>query len=663
MKLNTTQITNINSKIEKIKENLDSLTQGYEESEQSDLNTLQGELSTILESQLLEVRNEVIDWLKSTQKPVLDKIHILNTLQSFSISNLSDVIKLIKYIMSYLFSGPLSELTELSLDITDKLATLSTSITEAGNHTFDIPDMPSIALSIPEIAADDISDDLDETFPPSVPDTNVISATSPITYSTSTGVIGVSTASTSTSGVTTLSNSYVGTSTSVSVTEKALSDGLATKQPVGDYLTNNQSITISGDISGTGTTSISTTLPTVNTATTSTTYNNFKVDNKGRVTEASTASYAGTSTASTSSSGLMSSSDKTKLDALSGTNTGDETESSIKTKLGISTLSGSNTGDQDLSGYVPTSRTVNGHQLNANISVTASDVGLGNCNDTSDLNKPVSTAQQAALNSMFDSISNNAKIQLLQEFLAGQYCTASNIKGLWLFDPVSGTTVYDRSGNSRNFTLSANASTLSPSFAGLCPYLNFSSSAYFDTPDHDDFSFGDGSTDNTFSIILLINPTSFANNPWLFAKEDSTTGAAKREWSVFVFSNTMYVRLYDNSTGGYIGRQYNTSIAGDTGSWHTYICTYSGNSSASGVKIYRDGVQVDNTDYTSGSYTAMENTAANVGNYRIYTDGLLSYIASAKYGAVSVIKEELTATQVNNISDRLLAYAGSNLIN
>jgi len=37
---------------------------------------------------------------------------------------------------------------------------------------------------------------------------------------------------------------------------------------------------------------------------------------------------------------------------VSGTNTGDETETTIKTKLGISTLSGSNTGDQDLSGYV-----------------------------------------------------------------------------------------------------------------------------------------------------------------------------------------------------------------------------------------------------------------------------------------------------------------------
>ncbi len=61
----------------------------------------------------------------------------------------------------------------------------------------------------------------------------------------------------------------------------------------------------------------------------------------------------------------------------SGTNTGDETTSSIKSKLGITTLSGSNTGDQDLSGYVPTSRTVNGHALSSNVTVSSSDLSLG----------------------------------------------------------------------------------------------------------------------------------------------------------------------------------------------------------------------------------------------------------------------------------------------
>jgi Repeat of unknown function (DUF5907) len=40
-----------------------------------------------------------------------------------------------------------------------------------------------------------------------------------------------------------------------------------------------------------------------------------------------------------------------------------------------SNLSGTNTGDQDLSGLVPITRTVNGHALNANVTVTAADAG------------------------------------------------------------------------------------------------------------------------------------------------------------------------------------------------------------------------------------------------------------------------------------------------
>lgn len=51
-----------------------------------------------------------------------------------------------------------------------------------------------------------------------------------------------------------------------------------------------------------------------------------------------------------------------------------------------------------LAGKVPTTRNVNGHPLSADVTVSKSDVGLGNVDNTSDANKPVSTAQQTALN-------------------------------------------------------------------------------------------------------------------------------------------------------------------------------------------------------------------------------------------------------------------------
>jgi len=52
--------------------------------------------------------------------------------------------------------------------------------------------------------------------------------------------------------------------------------------------------------------------------------------------------------------------------------------------------------------------TVNGHPLSANVTVTKGDVGLGNVDNTSDANKPVSTAQQAALDDKADVIVDTA---------------------------------------------------------------------------------------------------------------------------------------------------------------------------------------------------------------------------------------------------------------
>lgn len=49
------------------------------------------------------------------------------------------------------------------------------------------------------------------------------------------------------------------------------------------------------------------------------------------------------------------------------------------------TSSGTNTGDQDLSGYVPTSRQVAGHALSGDVSISASDVGLGNVSNVAQI--------------------------------------------------------------------------------------------------------------------------------------------------------------------------------------------------------------------------------------------------------------------------------------
>lgn len=53
--------------------------------------------------------------------------------------------------------------------------------------------------------------------------------------------------------------------------------------------------------------------------------------------------------------------------------------------------------------YVPKTTTVNGHELSANVTVTKGDVGLGSVDNTADMDKPVSTAQKAALDKKVDA--------------------------------------------------------------------------------------------------------------------------------------------------------------------------------------------------------------------------------------------------------------------
>jgi hypothetical protein len=74
-------------------------------------------------------------------------------------------------------------------------------------------------------------------------------------------------------------------------------------------------------------------------------------------------------------------------------------DSTVPSQKAVRTYVAANAG----TGGVPTTRTVNGHALSADVTVTKSDVGLGNADNTSDANKPVSTAAQTALNLKLDS--------------------------------------------------------------------------------------------------------------------------------------------------------------------------------------------------------------------------------------------------------------------
>lgn len=79
---------------------------------------------------------------------------------------------------------------------------------------------------------------------------------------------------------------------------------------------------------------------------------------------------------------------------------------------------------ENLDNAVPDSRKVNGHALTGDVTVTKGDVGLSNVDNTSDMNKPVSTATQAALDAKLNNSQKGAANGLAELDANGKVPTA-----------------------------------------------------------------------------------------------------------------------------------------------------------------------------------------------------------------------------------------------
>ena len=131
--------------------------------------------------------------------------------------------------------------------------------------------------------------------------------------------------------------------------------------------------------------------------------------------------------------------------------------------------------------------------------------------------------------------------------------------------------------------------------------------AYIDCGDHNEFSFGDGSDDNPFSVSVWIK-MSDASKFVIVSKY----AVGKEEWFLETnSSDDLYFAIYDNSASAnrYIVL---ANLEVYEGSW-VYICaTYDGSGDAVGMKIYVNGIFQSTTPFENGSYVSMENTTAPV---------------------------------------------------
>lgn len=121
------------------------------------------------------------------------------------------------------------------------------------------------------------------------------------------------------------------------------------------------------------------------------------------------------------------------------------------------------------------------------------------------------------------------------------------------------------------------------------------------------YSFGDGSVDTPFSVGAWIRPNAINTNV-IMGKYDSAGNL--EEWRFFIDSSgKLSLELHDASASA-------TEIAVSTaaltvGQWVHVVASYDGGETSPVVNLYVNGTLAnDGTTTESGSYVAMENTAA-----------------------------------------------------
>jgi len=163
---------------------------------------------------------------------------------------------------------------------------------------------------------------------------------------------------------------------------------------------------------------------------------------------------------------------------------------------------------------------------------------------------------------------------------------------------------------------------------------------YIDCGDDDDFSFGNGSSDSPFSISLWAYPDTAINFSMV-----KKIGASSYEYVLYgTGTPRLLFALRDYSTGGKIGRYPGNLYLNDyDGQWIHIVATYDGSGSYSGLKLYIGGVRVDDTNWGSGTYVAMENTTNPV---------QIGSACDGKMDAVMLFDKELTENEVGWLYNR-----------
>jgi len=155
---------------------------------------------------------------------------------------------------------------------------------------------------------------------------------------------------------------------------------------------------------------------------------------------------------------------------------------------------------------------------------------------------------------------------------------------------------------------------------------------YVEVADDDSLSFGDGSSDDAFTVEAWVNMTDATS----FRIVNKGVYNTDYEWNFYTNATDKLVfGLGDESVDScFIGRSYDTALTGNQGSWIHVAATYDGtgyNGGTYGIDLYLNGSVVDNADAgdNPSSYVAMESLthAVWIGRYSTgYSNGSIDSI-------------------------------------
>jgi hypothetical protein len=166
---------------------------------------------------------------------------------------------------------------------------------------------------------------------------------------------------------------------------------------------------------------------------------------------------------------------------------------------------------------------------------------------------------------------------------------------------------------------------------------------YIAVPDHDDLSFGDASSDSVFSLsawVVFTDPTSSIQA--IMGKYNSNTAS---EYLFFNNNGYLQINLYDLNTANKIQSKTNSVVFEDGRLYHVAM-VYDGTTTAAGITLYIDGVEIAQTRSTSGTYTAMHNTSVD---FQIGSTVAGSFDFARNMHHVMVIANDLTSADVTSL--------------